>query len=147
MTDGQQVASSELDSEVTEFLRVRRNAVLATIRRDGVPQLSPVWFLWTGELFILSAGRQTAKAANLHRDPRVSLCIVDDEPGARYLFASGTAVPVPEEARRDYAFASMAKYKVPEESEAYWEYLEANEPQLLYTCKPQKFVWRSYPPE
>jgi PPOX class probable F420-dependent enzyme len=141
------VTAHEDDPPVQEFLRARRNAVLATIRRDGTAQLSPVWFLWTGERFIFSAGRQTAKAANLRRDPRITLCIIDDEPGARYLVASGTAMQVADADRREHAFAVSAKYKAPEEIEGHWEYLEQTEPQLLYTCEPQRVVWREYPPE
>lgn len=139
--------SPDGDPQLREFLQVRRNAVLATIRRDGTPQLSPVWFLWTGERFIFSAGRQTAKAPNLRRDPRVTLCIIDDEPGARYLVASGTAIQVADAARREHAFAVSAKYKAPDQIEAHWEYLEQTEPQLLYTCEPDGIVWREYPPE
>lgn len=134
------------DPAVLEFLRARRNAVLATIRRDGAPQLSPVWFLWTGERFIFSAGRQSAKAANLKRDHRITLCIIDDEPGARYLVSSGFAVQVPDAMRREYAFAVSAKYKAAEEIEAHWDYLEGTDPQLLYACKPQRILWRDFPP-
>jgi PPOX class probable F420-dependent enzyme len=121
--------------------------VLATIRRDGTPQLSPIWFLWTGERFIFSAGRQTAKAANLGRDARITLCIADDEPGAGYLVARGIAIPVPEADRREYAYRVCAKYKPAEQMDAYWELLERTEPQLLYTCEPSHMLWRDYPPD
>jgi PPOX class probable F420-dependent enzyme len=141
------VSGPAADPQVQEFLRVRRNALLATIRRDGTPQLSPAWFLWTGEEFIFSAGRQTAKAANLSRDARLTLCIIDNEPGARYLVASGFAVLVPEAARREYAFRVCAKYKPAGEIEAYWAFLERTEPQLLYTCEPQAVLWREFPPD
>lgn len=134
------------DPEVLAFLRVQRTAVLATIRRDGSAQLSPVWFLWHQGRFIFSAGRQTAKTANLRRDPRVSLCVFADESAARYLFASGTAAPVAESARRELAFTSIAKYLPAEEIEAYWADLERTEPQVLYTCVPERVVWRVFPP-
>lgn len=31
-----------------EFLQTTPNAVVATIRRSGLPQVTPNWFLWTG---------------------------------------------------------------------------------------------------
>jgi PPOX class probable F420-dependent enzyme len=134
------------DPEVLAFLNAQRTAVLATIRRDGSAQLSPVWFLWKEDRFIFSAGRQTAKTANLRRDPRVSLCIFADQPVARYLFASGTAALVAESARRELAFTSIAKYLPAEEIEDYWDDLERNEPQVLYIFQPERVVWREFPP-
>jgi PPOX class probable F420-dependent enzyme len=129
---------------VREFLHKRRNAVVATNRPDAAPQLSPIWFLWDGQRFILSAGRETAKAANIRRDPRVSLCI-DDEPGARYLVASGRVEAVEDgEANRELGLVLIAKYKAPDEVLPHWEHLEANEPQQLFTMSPERLIWRDF---
>jgi hypothetical protein len=56
----------------TAFLRVHHRAVLATARADGRPQLSPV-------------------AANMARDPRVSLCVFTDQFFGEWIQAEGTA--------------------------------------------------------
>src|ERR1700722_18534615 len=102
------------DARIIEFLDQPRNAIVATIRPNGIPQLSPIWFLWRTDRFVLSAGVSTAKAANLRRDPRISLCI-DDEPGARYLTATGHVSQVDEVGRREHALELIAKYKPAEE--------------------------------
>src|SRR5258708_21930476 len=62
-----------------EFLRVHHHAVLATTRSDGRPQLSPVTAGVDVEGRILISTRETAiKARNLARDPRASLCLLND---------------------------------------------------------------------
>ena len=62
-----------------EFLRVNHRAVLSTLRRDGRPQLSPVAATVDGKgRVIVSTPETTAKARNVHRDPRVSLCVFSD---------------------------------------------------------------------
>ena len=61
-----------------EILATMPNAIVATIRPDGVPQLTPNWYLWTGEAFWIStAASDRSRPRNLRRDPRIVLCIDD----------------------------------------------------------------------
>ena len=41
-------------SAVEAFLAEPRNVVVAAIRRDGRPQMTPNWFLWDGSRFWIS---------------------------------------------------------------------------------------------
>src|SRR4051794_7636855 len=47
--------------------------VLATIKRDGRPQLSNVGYAWDDGLVRVSVTADRAKTGNLRRDPRVGL--------------------------------------------------------------------------
>jgi PPOX class probable F420-dependent enzyme len=77
---------------VGEFLRVHHHAVLATTRTDGRPQLSPVTAGVDDEGRILVSTRETAmKAKNLARDPRASLCVLNDGFFGEWMQAEGTA--------------------------------------------------------
>jgi len=77
---------------VREFLRVHHHAVLATIRKDGRPQLSPVTAGVDDEGRVLVSTRETAmKAKNLARDPRASLCLLNDGFFGEWVQAEGTA--------------------------------------------------------
>lgn len=82
-----------LGPETTEFLNRQRNLILATNRADGSPQLSPVWYLWTGEVYAISTIDSTAKWYNVLRDPRCSVCVDDPESG-QMVVAYGLAEPV-----------------------------------------------------
>lgn len=62
-----------------EYIRENHHAVMATMRGDGRPQLSPVVCAVGDDGFVLVSTRETAyKAKNLARDPRVSLCVFPD---------------------------------------------------------------------
>src|SRR5260370_34170736 len=75
-----------------EFLRVHHHAVLATTRSDGRPQLSPVTAGVDVEGRILISTRESAiKARNLARDPRASLCLLNDGFFGEWIQAEGTA--------------------------------------------------------
>jgi PPOX class probable F420-dependent enzyme len=77
---------------VREFLRVHHHAVLATTRGDGRPQLSPVTTGLDAEGRVLISTRETAvKTKNLTRDPRASLCLLNDGFFGEWVQAEGTA--------------------------------------------------------
>ena len=62
------------------FVESHHRAVLATRRRTGDPQLSPVTAALDEEGRVLISSRQTAvKTKNVRRDPRASLLVLSDE--------------------------------------------------------------------
>ena len=59
-------------------MRAHHLAVLATFRRDGRPQLSPVTAGVDDEGRVEISTRETSmKVKNLRRDPRLSLCLLN----------------------------------------------------------------------
>jgi len=64
--------------------------IVAGVRRDGRPHLSPNWFYWDGENFYVSTTRKRAKYHIFRRDPRAEL-VVDDATGYRYVQVTATA--------------------------------------------------------
>jgi PPOX class probable F420-dependent enzyme len=95
------VASTE---NIDAFLAEPRNVVVAGIRRDGSPHLSPNWFYWDGQRFYVSTTRHRAKYAIFRRDSRVEL-LVDDCTGHRAVLVRGTA-----EIREDIA-AELPRFR------------------------------------
>lgn len=66
-------------SDALEFLRSNHRAVLATHRRDGGVQQSPVAAAVDDEGRVVVSTRETAvKVRNLRRHPRASLCALND---------------------------------------------------------------------
>ena len=68
--------------------------VLVTVDADGSPQASLVWAERDGDQVLIGMEGYQRKAANLRRDPRVTLVIEDDQPSrrglAQYLVIRGT---------------------------------------------------------
>lgn len=82
-----------------DFLRRNHRAVLATRRRDGSPQLSPVTCAVDDDGRAMISTRETAfKTKNLRRDPRASLCVFTDRFFGEWVQIDGTAevVSLPE---------------------------------------------------
>ena len=77
------------DEERRDFLRNHRLAVLGTLRANGEAQLSPVYYLFDGRHIIVSTTGSRAKARNVRRDGRVTLCALSEEPPFAYLTVYG----------------------------------------------------------
>jgi len=50
-------------------------ARLAYMGRDGTPRVLPIWFHWTGEVFVLGTRLDSAKVRALSTQPKVALTI------------------------------------------------------------------------
>jgi PPOX class probable F420-dependent enzyme len=75
-----------------QFLRDHHRAILATLRADGRPQLSPVVCAVDDQGRVLISTRETAvKTRNLRRDPFASLCAFSDGFFGEWVQAEGTA--------------------------------------------------------
>ncbi len=76
--------------EARAVIREQHRAVLATVRDDGSPQMSPVLVAVDDEGRVLISTRETAiKVRNLGRDGRVWLCVLPDEFFGRWVQVEG----------------------------------------------------------
>jgi PPOX class probable F420-dependent enzyme len=79
--------------DVGNFIRSNHRGVLATTRRDGRTQLSPVLVgVDDGDGSLLISTRETAmKTANVHRDGWASVCVFQDAFFGEWVQAEGRA--------------------------------------------------------
>jgi PPOX class probable F420-dependent enzyme len=100
--------STEFPPEFDDLLNAQF-ATLATIGKDGGPQLTEVWFLFEEGKMKVSLNDSRLKTKNLRARPQCSLFILDLANPFRYLDVRGTAVLEDDD---DYEFAKKvgAKY-------------------------------------
>jgi PPOX class probable F420-dependent enzyme len=78
--------------ELLAFLRDRHHAILMTTRRDGRPQASPNTCGVDAEgRIVISTYPERAKAANIRRDPRVTVCVLSQEFNGPWVQVDGVA--------------------------------------------------------
>jgi PPOX class probable F420-dependent enzyme len=78
--------------EAIEYVRTNHHAVLATLKQDGSPQLSPVTAGVDAEGRVVISTRETAyKVRHIRRDPRVWLCAFPDGFYGSWAQLEGTA--------------------------------------------------------
>ena len=81
--------SSEIPESHRDLLERPLFAHLATLRPDGSPQSSVMWFAWDGQRARFSHTRNRQKYRNLENDPRVSFHVQDPDNPYRTLEVRG----------------------------------------------------------
>ncbi len=81
-----------MEPEQEQFLHKHRFGVLTTIKKSGAPQSTPVYYLYENGKILISANKWKLKTRNIQRDPRVTLCALDEGPTNRHLQVSGRAI-------------------------------------------------------
>ncbi|GAB3703142.1 hypothetical protein GCM10027598_01990 [Amycolatopsis oliviviridis] len=95
------------DQSLIERLARERNAWLCTLRADGSPHVTPVWFVYLDDVFWVGSGERNVKVRNVGGDPRVSLALEDGDAPA---VAEGLVHVHRGQLREDVLAALAAKY-------------------------------------
>ncbi len=109
------MALTELTPAVRAFLEERRFAVLATINESGMPQLTAIWYELQGQEIMMNTAADRLKERNLRRDPRLTLCVEDDQ---QYVTLYGRATLIDDQAQAQADDLRLAvRYDGPEAAE------------------------------
>lgn len=110
------------EAEWKAFLTERpRTGKLATTRRDGRPHVAPIWFdLDDDGSIVFTTGADTLKGKAIRRDPRVCLCVDDEDPPFSFVIVEGR-VEISEDLDAMLVWATRigARYMGAESAEAF----------------------------
>jgi len=108
-----------IPAKVADLLdrKTKAFAYLATVKKDGTPQLTCVWFDWDGTHIVINTARQRVKSKAMHNNPHVAVLIADPANPYRYLQVQGHVVVETETgAREGIDDLSMKYHGVPYEN-------------------------------
>lgn len=72
--------ASTLSAWAQRFVRDDHVAVVSALNKDGSPFVTTIWYLLQEDgTIIMNTPRGTQKAKNLRRDPRIALCVGDEQ--------------------------------------------------------------------
>jgi PPOX class probable F420-dependent enzyme len=107
-------------------------ASLATLMPDGTPQVTPVWFDYTGGMVRVNTARGRVKARNLKPGAAVALAIIDPDEPYRYLQIRGRVGQVREEGADAHIDALANKYLGKDK----YPFRQPGEVRLMYEIEP-----------
>jgi len=97
-----------------------RTGKLATVRRDGRSHVVPVWFVLDGDDVVFTTSAGSVKAAAMRRDPRVSVCVDDENPPFAFVMIEGIATLSDDlDEMLPYATAIGGRYMGPDRAEEF----------------------------
>ncbi|VTR77868.1 PPOX class F420-dependent oxidoreductase [Cellulomonas hominis] len=126
--------TSTLPAGYADLLERPLFAHLATVRPDGSPQSSVMWFVWDGEVLRFTHTSTRQKFRNIQHEPRVALSVADPDDEYRYLEIRGTV----ESVEQDDAEASFYR-SLQERYGNVYDITDA-EVRVIITVRPRTFT-------
>ncbi len=130
-------------TEALSFITARHQGVVVTIRENGRPQLSNIFFVSADDGSLrISITDSRAKTANIRRDPRVSLYVLGDN-FFQYVVLECAAelTPVAADPHDDTVDQLVAYYKAGTGEHENWEEYRAAmvaDKRLVLTLRPER---------
>jgi PPOX class probable F420-dependent enzyme len=127
------MAGSVLDN-FKDLFNKRAFAHLATLMKDGSPQVTPVWCDYNGSQIWINSAKGRLKDKNMRRDKRVALSIQDPENAYRYLAIQGIVEEITESGADQHIDAMAKKYLGKDR----YPFRAPGEVRVLYKIRPEK---------
>ena len=108
-------------------------AALATIMPDGSPQVTPVWFDYTGGMIRINTARGRVKARNLKERAPVALAIMDPDNPYRYIQIRGRVRRATEQGAAEHIDALAQKYLGKDK----YPFAQPGEVRVMYEIEPR----------
>ena len=124
----------EIPQGFRDLLEKPAFAHLATLMRDGSPQVTPVWVDMHGAHLRVNSAAGRLKDKNMRRDPRVALSIQDPQNPYRYLEIRGMVVDITQEGADAHIDALAKKYLGLDR----YPNRQPGEQRVIYTIEPQR---------
>ena len=103
------VPASALTPRVRDFIAATRFVGIATLDPDGGPRQAVVWYRLDGDEIVLNSAVGRRWPANLLRDARIGLTIMDAADGYRWVGLTGTASAITDQPTAQADIAEMAR--------------------------------------
>ena len=84
----------KLSKKALKLIEGKNFAHLATLMKDGSPQVTPIWVDHDGDFILVNTAEGRLKLRNVSRDPRVAISITDQKDPYTMVAIRGKAVSI-----------------------------------------------------
>ena len=126
--------AEQIPDAFKDILQKRGYAHLATLMKDGSPQVTPVWYDFDGTHIRINTAKGRLKDKNMRRDKQVALSIQDPDNPYRYLAIRGDIDEITEYGA-DAHIDSLAKKYLGKDR---YPFRAPEEVRVIYKIRPQK---------
>ena len=121
----------KLSDKAKRLIDGKNFASVATLMPDGSPQVAPVWIDRDGDTIILNATVSRQRTRNLRRDPRVAICIFEQNNPYSNVLIRGKVVGITKKGGEQHIDKMNMKYRgIPK-----YAYHNPKDPRVLIRVK------------
>ena len=126
--------AEQIPDAFKDILQKRGYAHLATLMKDGSPQVTPVWYDFDGTHVRINTAKGRLKDKNMRRNKQIALSIQDPDNPYRYLAIRGDIDEITEYGA-DAHIDSLAKKYLGKDR---YPFRAPEEVRVIYKIRPQK---------
>jgi PPOX class probable F420-dependent enzyme len=123
-----------MDKKAEKLFSEKNLVFIATVMRDGSPQVSPVWANYEDGYILINTAEGRIKHKNILRDPRVAVSVVSHENPLDMTTIRGTV----EELIPDYDYSHADKLTQQYMNRPHYPFKTNDEKRIILKIKPNK---------
>ena len=123
----------KLQEKTIQLFQKRNIVFIATIMKDGAPQLSPVWANYDSGYILVNTAEGRIKHKNILCDPRVAISVVSHDNPLDMTTIRG----IVEEIIPDYDYAHADKLTLQYLGQKHYPFKRENEKRIILKIKPE----------
>ncbi len=123
-----------MDPKVIQLLQDKNLVFIATLMKDGSPQLSPVWADFEDDYVLVNTAEGRIKHKNVLRDPRVAVSVVSNNNPLDMITIRGKVVEIISDYDYNHANRLTKKYMGKDN----YPFKREGEKRIILKIKPEK---------
>ena len=123
-----------IDDKVIKLFSAKNLVFIATIMKDGSPQLSPVWANYESGFILVNTAEGRLKHKNILRDPRVAVSVTSNDNPLDMTTIRGTVVAIISDSEYNHADKLTQQYM----GRNHYPFKRDNEKRIILKIKPHK---------
>ena len=124
----------KLDDRIIKLFKERNLVFIATIMKDGSPQLSPVWADMEDGHVLVNTAEGRIKHKNVLRDPRVAISVVDNNNPLNMTTMRGKVIEIIPDYQYQHANRLTKKYMGKDK----YPFRQPGEKRIIFKILPEK---------
>jgi PPOX class probable F420-dependent enzyme len=124
-----------LSSDERKLFEDKNFAFVATLNKDGSPQVTPTWVDTDGKYVLINVATTRHKFKNVSRDPRVAIAIADQANPYMAIMVRGKVVSIVKGKEAEDHIDKMAKKYIGQDK---YPYRRPGEDRILLKVEPTK---------
>ena len=120
--------------KVIKLFSAKNLVFIATLMKDGSPQLSPVWANYESGFILVNTAEGRIKHKNILRDPRVAVSVTSNDNPLDMTTIRGTVVAIISDSEYNHADKLTQQYM----GRNHYPFKRDNEKRIILKIKPHK---------
>jgi PPOX class probable F420-dependent enzyme len=127
----------EIDDSVIQLLTGKNFGFVATLMKDGSPQITPTWIDFDGKSILINTAEGRVKQKNVSRDPHVAISIVDQNNPYNMVTIRGKVIEQTPTGADDHIDKLAKRYLGVDK----YPFRSQNEKRLILKVQPEKVFY------